>query len=71
MERVKTAEALPGNSGGRLPGRSTEETGREEGEEDEGSGERQIRHESMKEVNKSSQKMAVEESLREKKELEG
>ena len=67
----KLPKALPGYSGGRLPGKGTEEKGSGEGEEDEGSGERQVRHESIKEVIKSSQKMAVEESLREKKELEG
>ena len=38
-------EVLPGYSGGRLPGRSIEEKGREEGEVDEGSEERKIRNE--------------------------
>ena len=37
----KLPKALPGYSGGRLPGRNTEEKGRKEGEEDERSGERQ------------------------------
>ena len=39
----KLPKVLPGYSGGKLPGRSTEEKGREEGEVDEGSGERKIR----------------------------
>ena len=34
----KLPEALPGYSGGGLPGRSTKEKGREEGELDEGGG---------------------------------
>ena len=38
-------KTLPGYSGGRLPGRSTKEKGREEGESDEGREERQIRSE--------------------------
>ena len=49
---------------GRSPGRSTEEKGREEGEEDKGSGERQIRNEIIKEVIRSSQKIALEESCK-------
>ena len=39
-------KVLPGYSGGRLPGRSTAEKGREEGEEDEGCEERRVRNES-------------------------
>ena len=39
----KLPKVLPGYSGGRLPGRSTKEKGREEGEVDEVSGERRIR----------------------------
>ena len=38
-----------------------EEDWQEEGEEDKGSGERQVRHEIIKEVMKSSEKMTVEE----------
>ena len=56
-------KVLPGYSGGRLPGRSTEEKGREEGEEDEGSGERRVRNEITEEVlKKNIQKKAVDES---------
>ena len=39
----KLPKALPGYSGGRLPGRSTKEKGREEGQVDEGSEQRRIR----------------------------
>ena len=41
---------LPGLSGRRLPGRSTKVEGREEGEEDEDSGERRIRNEIVHEA---------------------
>ena len=60
-----------GYSGGRLPGRSTEEKGREEGEEDEGSGERQVRNEITKEVSRSSQMMAFEECCKNEEGLKG
>ena len=56
-------KVLLGYSGGRLSGRSTEEKGREEGEEDEGSGERRVRNEIIKEVFEGIQKMAVDESV--------
>ena len=46
----KVPKVLPGYSGGRLPGRSTEEKGGEEGEEDEGSEERTVRNEIIIEV---------------------
>ena len=46
----KLPKVLPGYSGGRLPGRSTKEKGREEGEVDEDSGERRIRIEIAQEV---------------------
>ena len=39
-----------GYSGGRLPGRSAEEKGREEGEDDEGGEERRVRNEIIEEV---------------------
>ena len=41
---------LPGYSGGSLPGRSTKENGREEGEVDEGGEERRIKGHIVKEV---------------------
>ena len=41
-----------------------EEKGREEGEEDEGSGERQVRSEIIEEVIRSPQKMALEEGCK-------
>ena len=56
-------KVLPGCSGGRLPGRSTEEKGREEGEDYEGSGERGDRNEIIKEVIKGIQKMDVDKSV--------
>ena len=43
-------KVLSGYSGGRLPGRSTKEKGREEEKPDEGREERQIRSEIAKEV---------------------
>ena len=46
----KLPKALPGYSGGSLPGRSTKEEGREEGEEEEGGEDRRIRVEDVKEV---------------------
>ena len=46
----KLPKVLPGYSGGRLPGRSTKEKGREEGEVDEGGGERRIRSQIAHEV---------------------
>ena len=49
------SKALPGYSGGRLPGRSAEEKGRDEGEEGEGSGERQVRNEIIEEVIRRTQ----------------
>ena len=56
-------KALPGQSGGRLPGRSMEEKGRKEGEEDEGSGEARVRNEIIKEEKKAIQKIDVDESV--------
>ena len=41
----KMPKALPGYGGGRLPGRSTKEKGREEEEEEEDSRERHVRNE--------------------------
>ena len=41
----RMTKVLPGYSGGRLPGRSTKEKVREDGEEDEGSEERRVRNE--------------------------
>ena len=46
----KMAKALPGYSGGRLPGRSSEEKGREEEKEEEDRRERQVRNEIAQEV---------------------
>ena len=46
----KKPEVVLGYSGGSLPGRCTEEKGREEGEEDEESGERRVRNEIIEEV---------------------
>ena len=46
----KLPKVLPGYSGGRLPGRSTEEKGREEGEVDEDGEERRIRSQIIQEV---------------------
>ena len=54
-------KAPPGYSGGRLLGRNTEEKGRAEGEEGEGSGERQVRNEISEEVIGGAQMMALEE----------
>ena len=56
----KLPKTLPGYSGGRLPGRSTERKGKEEGEEGEGSEQRQVRNEIIEEVVRSSQMMALE-----------
>ena len=56
----KLPKALPGYSGGRLPGRSTEEKGREEGEECEGSKQRQKKNEIIEEVIRNSQRMVWE-----------
>ena len=46
----KLPKVLLGHSGGRLPGRSTKEKGREEGGMDEGGGERRIRGQIVREV---------------------
>ena len=54
-------QALPGYSGGRLPGRSKE--GREEREEDEGREERRVRNEIIKEVIAGMQKKAIDEGV--------
>ena len=45
----KLPKALPGYSGGRLPGRSTEEKGREEGEEGKGVEKDKLETRSLKE----------------------
>ena len=55
----KLAKALPGYSGGRLPGRSTEEKGKE-GEEGEGSEQRQGKNGIIEEIITSSQRRALE-----------
>ena len=47
---LEKPKALPGYSGGRLPGRNTKEKGREEGEPDDGRKERKIRNEITQEV---------------------
>ena len=65
MELAKTAESVTWISGGRLPGRGTEEKGRGEGKEDEGSEEKKVRNEIIEEVIDGSQKMVVEESWQE------
>ena len=46
----KLPKVLPGCSGGRLPGRSTKEKGREEGDVDEDGEERRIRGQVVQEV---------------------
>ena len=61
----KLPRALPGYSGRRLPGRSTEEKGREEGEEDEGGEERRIR-EIVKEVIAGIQEKVIDEGVKNK-----
>ena len=64
-------KAVPGYSGGRLPGRSTEEQGWEEGEEGEGNEQRQ-ENVIIEEVIGSSRRMALEECcLSERKRTEG
>ena len=50
----KLPKVLPGHSGGRLPGRSTTERGREEEEEQEENGEGRIRNEIAQKVVKAS-----------------
>ena len=55
----KKPRALPGYRG-RLPGRSTEDKGREEGEEGEESEQRQEKHEKIEEGIGSSQRVADE-----------
>ena len=57
-------KSLPGDSGERLPGRSTKEKGREEGEEDEGSEERRIRDQIIEEVIAGIQKKAIDEGVK-------
>ena len=62
----KLPKALPGFSGGRLPGRSTKEKGKEEGEGDEGSEERRVRDQIVKEVIAGTQKKAIDEGTEDK-----
>ena len=57
-DEQKMPKALPGYSGGRLPGRSTKETGREEEEEEKDSRERQVRNEIDQEVTAGIKKKA-------------
>ena len=65
-------KTLPGYSGGRPPGRSTKEKGREEGEEGEGIEQRQEKHVIIEKVIRSSQRMASEECCKsERKRTEG
>ena len=63
LNEQQVPKALPGYSGGRLPGRNTEEKGRKEGEEDEGSEERRVRNEIIKEVIQGIQKVDVDEGV--------
>ena len=49
-KELKMPKVLPGSSGGKLPGRSTAEKGREEEEEVEESWERQMKKETAEEV---------------------
>ena len=56
----KLSRALPGHNGGRLPARSAEEKGREEGEECEKSEQGQKKNEIIEEGIGSSQRMALE-----------
>ena len=55
----KLPKALPGHSGGRLPGRSTEEKGGEEAEECEKSEQGRKKNEIIEEGIRSSQRMAL------------
>ena len=65
-------KALPGYSGGRLPGKSTEEKGRDKEEEGEGSEQRQGKNEIIEGVITSSQRMALEECCKsERRRTEG
>ena len=59
-------KASLGYSGGRLPGRSEEEKGREEGEDDEGREERRVRNEIVKEVIAGIQKKATDQGVENK-----
>ena len=67
----KLPKALPGYSGGKLPGWSTKEKGRDEGEEDRGSEERRIRDQIIKEVIASIQKKASDEDVENKEKKTG
>ena len=60
--KAVTFVVVPGYSGGRLPGRSTKEKGRADGEEDEGCEEGRVRDEMMKEVIVGIQKRCIDES---------
>ena len=62
----KLPKSLPGYSGGRLPGRSTKEKGREEGEEDEGGEERSIRDQIVKEVIAGMEEKVIDEGVKNK-----
>ena len=66
----KMPKALPGYSGGRLPERSTEEKGREEGEEVDESGER-VRNEIIIDVIEGIQTMTVEKSFENERKITG
>ena len=65
--KAVTFVVVPGYSGGRLPGRSTKEKGRADGEEDEGCEEGRVRDEMMKEVIVGIQKRAIDESAEKKR----
>ena len=69
--KAVTFVVVPGYSGGRLPGRSTKEKGRAEGEEDEGCEERRVRDEIMKEVIAGTQKKPTDEGVENKQERTG
>ena len=62
---------LPRYGGGRLPGRSTKEKCREEGEEDEGSEERRIRDQIIEELITGIQKKAIDEGVKNKVKRKG
>ena len=69
--KAVTFVVVPGYSGGRLPGRSTKEKGRAEGEEDEGCEERRVRDEIIKEVIAGTQKKPTDEGVGNKQERTG
>ena len=62
--KQKLPKVLPGYSGRMLPGSSTKEKGREEGEVNEGSRERRIKDQIVKEVVAGIQEKVVDEGVK-------